>query len=142
MVEQGKISVPEFVERFDKENATDVAAGCISQKLADVCGLDVISAIASVRATPRKYFAKAISALRQAGLLVVALTNNFKETGDASLANVVTPMFDHVIESSKVGCRKPGVRCGLSSEWVETGWISWESRSPATLPRNSFWRAL
>ena len=108
-VEQGKISVAEFVEQYDSENRADEAAGRIGPALASISGIDVIAAIARVRAKPRQLFVRSIALLRKAGFKVVALTNNFKESSDTSaLAKVVEPMFDVVIESSKVGFRKPG----------------------------------
>lgn len=108
-VEQGKISVAEFVEQYDRENRADEVAGRIGPGLANISGIDVIAAIARVRAKPRQPFVTSIARLRKAGFKVVALTNNFKESSDTSaLANVVEPLFDVVIESSKVGFRKPG----------------------------------
>lgn len=57
---------------------------------------------------PNPHMIYAIRALKRAGLKVSALTNNWNTSGEAStLPAELRDLFDDVVESSKVGLRKP-----------------------------------
>jgi len=56
---------------------------------------------------PRPLMTEALRRLRAHGLVTAALTNNWRNEGEASDRHGLRPLFDHFIESSVVGLRKP-----------------------------------
>ncbi len=56
---------------------------------------------------PRPAMLQAIRRLKEAGLRVGALTNNWVTEDEAAKPHEFAPLFDTVVESAKVGLRKP-----------------------------------
>jgi putative hydrolase of the HAD superfamily len=97
-LERGEVGVDEFCVRFERE-ALAVGHRVSGRAVLDLLGGEV-----------RTSMVEAIGAIRSAGLLAACLTNNFRsgaEPGPRSDVAKVMAMFDHVVESSVVGVRKP-----------------------------------
>ncbi|HVS15162.1 MAG TPA: HAD family phosphatase [Thermoanaerobaculia bacterium] len=102
-LERGEITLGEqFFACFDAELAGEGLT---------VSSRDLMARIAEV-ARPRPRMLEAIAGLRAAGYVVAALTNNWSEDDSASSRDafhidLLRDTFDHVVESRKVGLRKP-----------------------------------
>jgi putative hydrolase of the HAD superfamily len=102
-LERGELSMGEFVVTFSAECR---AAG------GEVDAAELMTGIAAGFG-PRPAMTAAIARLRDAGLRTAALTNNWSHDDqhpDARGTDVVTPLFDVVVESAVVGLRKPDPR--------------------------------
>lgn len=98
-LERNEIGPAEFDALFAAESA---ALG------AEVRGADVLALLAG---EVRPEMVAALDAVREAGLLVACLTNNVVSRGEPRPeVDAVMSRFDLVVESSKVGCRKPEPR--------------------------------
>ena len=113
-LERGLIGPEQFVRyRYDDELKGTTEG--VESNIRKVTGADVMGAIASPDANvPRDAMKEALRTLRKHGIKTVALTNNFKSSdtdGNAISGMVVAsqPLFDDVLESSKIGMRKPSV---------------------------------
>jgi putative hydrolase of the HAD superfamily len=98
--ERSEVGFDEFCGLFEAEA---VAAGGT---------LDARKLKLGLRGEVRPEMVRALSRIRQAGLLQALLTNNFvgeDDPGMGALHDVVS-IFDAVVESSRVGVRKPDVR--------------------------------
>jgi len=102
-LERGELAVGErFFAIFDAELAG--AGHAVSTR-------ELMRRIAEI-AQPRPRMLEAIARLRRAGYLVAALTNNWSEgegaeARDGLHAERLAELFDRVVESRKVGLRKP-----------------------------------
>jgi putative hydrolase of the HAD superfamily len=101
-LERNHISTVEFDARFAMESEA------LGHRIA---GADVLALLAG---EVRPDMVVALDAVRAAGYSTACLTNNVARAGDArdprrDVADVMT-RFDHVVESSKVGVRKPEPR--------------------------------
>lgn len=102
-LERGELAVGElFFEVFDAELAGLGHA---------VSSRELMRRIGEI-ARPRPQMLAAIARLRRAGYLVAALTNNWTEgegaqARDGLRAELLADVFDRVVESRKVGLRKP-----------------------------------
>jgi putative hydrolase of the HAD superfamily len=96
-MERGELSAAEFCAHFDAECS---ARGHLLPAAA------VLERIA-LENKPRPAMMRALERLRANGLITAALTNNWKSDGEASDRHGLRPLFDHFIESSVVGLRKP-----------------------------------
>jgi putative hydrolase of the HAD superfamily len=93
--ERGELGMEEFCDAFDRECAARghlLPARAVMDRIAAGSG-------------PRPAMLKAIETLRSRGLGTAALTNNW--TSDGQDRHRLRPLFDHFIESSVVGLRKP-----------------------------------
>jgi len=99
-LERGEIDLDEFVGQFEAEAR---AAG------GDLDGWEVLRLL---RGDVRPEMAEAVRRCRDAGFKVGALTNNFVGLDDAAARGrpEVLGLFDVVVESAKVGLRKPDPR--------------------------------
>jgi putative hydrolase of the HAD superfamily len=98
-LERGEIEMEDFFAAFEADCA---AAGLtIDARL-------LMQRIAAI-AQPRPAMLRAIGRLRDGGLPVAALTNNWK-SGAGDAAHALRDVFDVVIESAIVGLRKPDPR--------------------------------
>ena len=98
--ERSEVTFDEFCRLFEAEA---VAAGGT---------LDARTLMLGLRGEVRPAMVRALSRIRDAGLLQALLTNNFvgeDDPGMGALHDVVS-IFDAVVESSRVGVRKPDVR--------------------------------
>jgi putative hydrolase of the HAD superfamily len=96
-MERGELTAAEFCADFDAECS---ARGHLLPAAA------VLERIA-LENKPRPAMMRALERLRGNGLITAALTNNWKSDGEASDRHGLRPLFDHFIESSVVGLRKP-----------------------------------
>ena len=96
-MERGELTSAEFCAHFDAECS---ARGHLLPAAA------VLERIA-LENKPRPAMTEALKRLRANGLITAALTNNWKSDGEASDRHGLRPLFDHFIESSVVGLRKP-----------------------------------
>jgi putative hydrolase of the HAD superfamily len=94
-MERGELSAPEFCVAFDLECS---ARGHLLPAAA------VLERIAAEN-RPRPAMVEALRRLRAHGVGTAALTNNWKS--DSTDRHGLRPLFDHFIESSVVGLRKP-----------------------------------
>ncbi|XP_022343722.2 acyl-CoA dehydrogenase family member 10-like [Crassostrea virginica] len=97
-LERGELTLSEFAEKFTKE--VTQRAG----KEADMSGL--LGHIGECLKTPNQSIIDAIQCLRIEGLKTALLTNNWEWQGQGSWS-MPRELFDVVVESSKVGTRKP-----------------------------------
>lgn len=97
-LERGELSMEDFFGRFDRE--------CAEAGLA-VSTRELMERIGAV-AEPRPLMVEAVRRLRERALAVAALTNNWAGPEDPS--GGVREIFDHVLESSRLGLRKPDPR--------------------------------
>jgi putative hydrolase of the HAD superfamily len=98
--ERSEVGFDEFCRLFEAEA---MAAGG---------ALDARKLMLGLRGEVRPEMVRALSRIRDAGLLQALLTNNFvgeDDPGMGALHDVVST-FDAVVESSRVGVRKPDVR--------------------------------
>ena len=110
-LERGQLDTDGFADAFDADFAAyhgaDASGGW---------GTRLMHAIDSSMAVPRPNYLHAIAALRERhGLKTGALTNNFIDTAgkfDRAMAPV-RPLLDCVVESCRVGLRKPDPRIYL-----------------------------
>jgi len=94
-MERGELSGAEFCAQFDLECSARghlLPAAAVLERIGQDSG-------------PRPVMVEAIHRLRAAGLVTAALTNNWR--GDGNDRHGLRPLFDHFIESSVVGLRKP-----------------------------------
>ncbi|HVR29300.1 MAG TPA: HAD family phosphatase [Thermoanaerobaculia bacterium] len=94
-MERGELSGLEFCAAFDLECSARgylLPAAAVLERIAQENG-------------PRPVMVEAVRRLRARGLKAAALTNNWK--GDGNDRHGLCPLFDHFIESSVVGLRKP-----------------------------------
>ena len=105
--ERGEFGPAEFAAAFEAECA--MAGGT-------VVVADLFAAFDGVSA-PRPEMVAAIRAIRAHGLRTAALTNNWvgadgttRVTGDTLLAQQLAGLFDTIVESARVGLRKPDPR--------------------------------
>ena len=100
-LERGELSFEEFCQAFDAE--ATLAGGEISSR-------DLMERLVETT-TPRPEMLAVVRRLRALGLGVAALTDNFRHEGaQAAWIEAVGPEFNVVIESSRVGMRKPEPR--------------------------------
>lgn len=100
-LERGELPLEAFVAAFERECAA--AGHAISARA-------MMERIAQASA-PRPAMVRAISALRELGFGVAALTNNWEGDGTARGAmDELRARFDAFVESSVVGLRKPDPR--------------------------------
>lgn len=94
-LERGELDIDTFCEAFDdecRERGHLLPAKALMEQIASSSG-------------PRPTMLTALRRIRQKGLVVAALTNNWKSDGQDR--HQLRPCFDHFIESSVVGLRKP-----------------------------------
>ena len=99
-LERGELDMAEFYVAFDAEmaaNGLTISGAAIMERL---------SSSTSIRPAA----VQAIRRLRQAGLKVAALTNNWANEDQSSKMEVLRSEFDVFIESTRVGLRKPDPR--------------------------------
>ena len=100
-LERGELPLPEFIPAFEADCR---AAGR---------QIDAAAMMAAIGETagPRPAMLRAIDVLRGRGLVVAALTNNWiPEAERSNGASELSSRFDHFIESSVEGLRKPDPR--------------------------------
>lgn len=97
-LERGEVTVDEFCSLFEVECRT--AGGEV----------DAAKVMLALRGETRPEMVGALRRVRAAGLVTACLTNNFVTEDDSSAMQAMLPLFDVVVESSKVGVRKPDVR--------------------------------
>ena len=96
-MERGELTAAEFCADFDSECSARghlLPAAAVLERI----GLE---------SKPRPAMMEALRRLRAHGLVTAALTNNWKSDGESSDRHGLRPLFDHFIESSVVGRRKP-----------------------------------
>lgn len=121
-LEKGLITPHEFVNlSYDTELAQNLKlfGASVDPNLSKVSGKMIVEVITSADSwNPRPSYLEAISTLRQSGLKVVALTNNFKTISGAkdnerfaqlSWESNLNGIFDTIVESSKINMRKPSL---------------------------------
>jgi len=102
-LERGEITSNEFIKLFEEE--------CKENGVIDVSGKEFFRVLENVK--PRPEWISAIRKIREAGLKTAAITNNWRKEGKESviaqyfIKNPQGPLFDAIIESSRVGVRKP-----------------------------------
>ena len=88
----------------------------------------------------REAVVAAVAALHDAGFVTALLTNSFKEYRPVIEAAVDMSVFDHVIDSSEVGCRKPEPRSMRSPPpawaWSRARCSTWTTSSPTSRVRD------
>jgi len=98
-LERGELDMAEFFAAFEADCSAaglSIDARLLMQRIAEI-------------AQPRPEMLRAIGTLRDAGLAVGALTNNWK-TDDGAGTRALKDVFDVVVESAIVGLRKPDPR--------------------------------
>lgn len=99
--ERGDVDAGQFVELFAREAAA-LGAPLDAQQL-----LDALIALPSARSDARPVMLDAVDRLRAAGIGVALLTNNVAPLDQRADTRWVYEAFDVVIESCRVGMRKP-----------------------------------
>ncbi len=100
-LELGELPIEQFYDEFDRD--CERAGQSISAR-------DMMSSIAE-GAGPRPQMIAAIRSIREQGLRVAALTNNWSSEEKRDQApNELRPLFHVFVESSVVGLRKPDPR--------------------------------
>jgi len=106
--ERGELDPSAFADAFEAECAA--AGGC-------VVVADLLTALQRDDTGPRTEMVTAIRRVRHAGLRTAALTNNWMDAqGDtlgrrsSGLAEQLDELFDVIVESARVGLRKPDPR--------------------------------
>lgn len=104
-LERGLSAPQTFITEYDAE----LLKLDQSNPVRRITGTAVMESIVAAGANPREPYVQTIRSLKANNLKIAGLTNNFKsdEAGDLTQASVVGGMFDVIIESSKVGMRKP-----------------------------------
>jgi putative hydrolase of the HAD superfamily len=97
-LERAEVGIPEFCALFEAECR---AAGH------EVDGAEVLALLAG---DPRPVMVDALHRIKVRGLPLALLTNNFVAGGSRPELEAIVALFDVVIESSKVGVRKPDPR--------------------------------
>ena len=100
-IERGEISVEEFVELFTAEAAE---AGH-SLPARDV--IDVVHSLAPHAAIANEAIVDALRRCKQAGWVLVLVTNNVQPLAQRAESAWLFELFDDVVESCLVGLRKP-----------------------------------
>jgi len=96
-LERGQLSMEEFAQAFSAEakaRGQELDAGQLMQALEEATDI-------------RPQVAEMISDLRRFGLRTAALTNNWPSEDQERKIDVLRPLFDVVVESFRVGMRKP-----------------------------------
>jgi putative hydrolase of the HAD superfamily len=96
-MERGELGPAEFCAQFDVECSARghlLPAAAVLERIAE-------------ENRPRPAMVEALKRLRASGLKTAALTNNWKNESEAADRHGLRPLFDHFIESSVVGLRKP-----------------------------------
>ena len=99
-LERGELAMPEFLDAFDQEVAAagvQISAATLMQRVAQV-------------SQPRPEMLAAIGRIREAGLRVAALTNNWASEDQRSKMSLLRDHFDVFVESVREGLRKPDPR--------------------------------
>jgi putative hydrolase of the HAD superfamily len=99
-MERGELTPEEFCAQFDRECSERghlLPAAAVLERIA-------------LENRPRPIMIAALERLRANGLMTAALTNNWKNDGEAADRHGLKRLFDHFIESSVVGLRKPDPR--------------------------------
>jgi putative hydrolase of the HAD superfamily len=104
-LERGELTMAQFCAALDAEAATlghTISTAAVMATIGEMSGA-------------RPEMVTAIGRLREAGILVGALTNNWiDDRGDGTPAGMARPelhtLFDAVVESARVGLRKPDPR--------------------------------
>jgi putative hydrolase of the HAD superfamily len=98
LLERSEIDATEFDHRFAQE----------SERLGHrVPGADVLTLLSG---EVRPEMVAALDQVRLAGYRTACLTNNVLGADPRGDVEAVMTKFDHIVESSKVGCRKPEIR--------------------------------
>ncbi|XP_062594298.1 acyl-CoA dehydrogenase family member 10-like isoform X4 [Saccostrea cucullata] len=98
-LERGEISLSEFADKFSEE--VSKKAG----KRADMSGL--MKFIGNSLMKPNQSIIDAVKSLKIEGLKTALLTNNWHWEGEGPNRVMDRDLFDVIVESSKVGARKP-----------------------------------
>ncbi|XP_056005639.1 acyl-CoA dehydrogenase family member 10-like isoform X2 [Ostrea edulis] len=98
-LERGELTLSEFADKFTE----DVSAR--AGKRADMSGL--LTYIGNGLTTPHQSIIDAVKSLRIEGLKTALLTNNWAMEGEGPNRIMDRDLFDVIVESSKVGTRKP-----------------------------------
>ncbi|KAL3857866.1 hypothetical protein ACJMK2_012496 [Sinanodonta woodiana] len=101
-LESGQLTFGEFAEEFGKE--------CSKKAGRDVDMSGLMPAFDSVDFKPFPQIIDAIKCIRAEGIQTALLTNNWFTRGRESYIPVDTSLFDVVVESCRVGMRKPDPR--------------------------------
>jgi putative hydrolase of the HAD superfamily len=99
-LERGELTPQQFCDQFDRECTERghlLPAAAVLERIA-------------LENRPRPIMITALERLRANGLMTAALTNNWKNESEAADRHGLKPLFDHFIESSVVGLRKPDPR--------------------------------
>jgi putative hydrolase of the HAD superfamily len=101
-LERGELSVERFIDAFARDCAEAGQTVHVAQMMADI----------GVESQPRPKMLGAIRILRERGLRVAALTNNWvaERPEDSRLGGDLRPLFHAFVESAVVGLRKPDPR--------------------------------
>jgi putative hydrolase of the HAD superfamily len=98
LLERSEISAADFDLRFAQE----------SERLGHrVPGSDVLALLSG---DVRPEMVAALDCVSRAGYRTACLTNNVRGADSRPDVEAVMSKFDHIVESSKVGCRKPEIR--------------------------------
>ncbi len=133
-MERGEIAMREFENAFEKECLRAGHAIRVSALMARIAGC-----------RPRLVMLRAIARLREAGLRVGALTNNWAPVAERENPHELHDLFHAVIESSKVGLRKPDPRIyqlacrSLDVEPGETAFLDDIGRNLKTARQLGMW---
>jgi putative hydrolase of the HAD superfamily len=101
-LERGELSVEKFIAEFERDCAQAGQTVAVAQMMADI----------SVESQPRPRMLAAIRTLRERGLRVGALTNNWvaENPQESRLGLELRELFHAFVESAVVGLRKPDPR--------------------------------
>ncbi len=95
LLERGAVDIDRFVELFEEE------------ALAHGCTVDGRRVLGLISGDVRQEMIDAIQQIKVNGLVTACLTNNFRQSGRGDEVAAVLSLFDHVVESSVLGVRKP-----------------------------------
>lgn len=99
-LERGELTLASFVPEFEAECASAGHAVDVAELMRRITsGLD-----------PRSEMLHAIAAIREAGLLTAALTNNWVDDERTPGTSDLDRVFDLIVESARVRMRKPDPR--------------------------------
>jgi len=98
-LERGELTLPAFHPAFE--------ADCAARGQA-LSGVDLMERVHE-SAKPRPAMLEAVRCIRSHHLVAAALTNNWL-SDDGTGASALRPRFDHFLESSRLGLRKPDPR--------------------------------
>ena len=127
--ERGEVEFDEFIRTFKAElespravklyraycERKGVPSSDLPDRMSNVDTLEIFRLMMSKAAEPHPEFLHALTVLRGSGITTCALTNNFKMPSrsvveDEMPLGRLSHFFDHIVESSKVGMRKPDPR--------------------------------